>query len=353
MWTLGETPLVQIGVLEGEEAYQLHDVTSATRLPDGRIVVANDGSRELRFFGSDGRFILARGGPGEGPGEYRVLDRVRMGGADSLLVFDTYQRRTSVLDPTTGEYRGAARISDGEAFPFDEWVYGRAIVDSPLGPQDRGVVAAALDGLPTFDGAQHRYARITREGHVWVAPRKVPLPAEAVTWRVHDLGGRAVATVTTPADFVLHDVGTDWVLGEWRDSFDVEYVRLYELARPTPGVESGLADAVATWEGPPPTFERIQGVEAGAARSTLMAMASSQEIFYAEHYHYTLSVDSLRRANRRFEVPDAVELLPLWIEDGGWMYMAVDTGVDATCFISYGFPRIMGRLPGEIACWRN
>ena len=84
-----------------------------------------------------------------------------------------------------------------------------------------------------------------------------------------------------------------------------------------------------------------------------MTMAISEEIFYSENFHYTLSVDSLRRANPRFQVPDAVELLPLWVEDNGWMYMAVETEVDATCFISYGFARLMGRSPGEIVCWQN
>lgn len=135
-WSLVEPPLLHIGVLEGEEPYQLHQVSSAIRLADGRIVVANDGSKELRFFGPDGRFLFARGGAGEGPAMHRILDRVRMGGADSLLVLDTYQHRISVLDPETGEYLGAAEWPEGWTFPLDEWVHGRNIVDSPLHPRD-------------------------------------------------------------------------------------------------------------------------------------------------------------------------------------------------------------------------
>ncbi|HUP52204.1 MAG TPA: 6-bladed beta-propeller [Longimicrobiales bacterium] len=352
-WTLAPTPTLQIGVVEGEEPYQLHEVTSATRLDDGRIVVANNSTKQIRFFGPDGGYLAAVGQQGEGPGEYRILDRVRMGGPDSLLVFDTYQARISVLDPGTGAYRSAVPMPDGEAFPFDEWLHGRTIVDSPLEPGQRGIVAAALDSLPVFDGAQHRYVRVTREGHLWVAARKVPLPGESVAWRIHDLSGRLVATLTTPPGFAVHDIGPDWVLGEWRDELDVEFVRLYALQRPTPPRTDGLHAAVRAWSGPPPAFGRIRGDEAGAARTTLMQMAMSEEMFYAQNFHYTLSVDSLVHANPRFQLPSTVELLPLWVEDNGWMFMAADADAGATCFISYGFVRLMGRQPGEIACWRT
>jgi hypothetical protein len=352
-WTLGSEPLLQIGVVSGEDPYQLDDVTSATRLDDGRIVVANNGSKEIRFYDVDGNFIDAVGREGDAPGEYRILDRVRMAGADTLLVFDTNQPRISVLDPATGEYLGAASIPEDEAFPFDEWIHGRTIVDSPLSPDQRGVVAAALDRLPMFEGSEHRYARVTREGHVWVASAKMPRPGEAVSWRIHDLEGVLLASLTTPEAFVVHDMGPDWVLGEWHDSLDVEYVRLYELHRPSTPATPDLASAAASWSGPSPSFHRLLGIETETAISAMKRMATSEEIFYAMNGHYTLSLDSLRRANPRFEVAEGIELTPLWGEDNGWMYMAVDTGLDATCFISYGVVRIIGRPSGELACWAS
>ena len=58
-WRLSDEPLVDIGVLEGESVYQLHQVRGALRLSDGRIVVANAGTEELRYFDASGVYLSA------------------------------------------------------------------------------------------------------------------------------------------------------------------------------------------------------------------------------------------------------------------------------------------------------
>lgn len=98
-WTV-RGPLLEIGELEGDPEYELFRVRGAQRLSDGRIVVANDGSRELRFYDSLGRHVLSAGGEGDGPGE---LEAIRSGGlrrfgTDSLLVLDLAQGRVSIFD---------------------------------------------------------------------------------------------------------------------------------------------------------------------------------------------------------------------------------------------------------------
>ncbi|MGD8727258.1 MAG: hypothetical protein PVH40_06410 [Gemmatimonadales bacterium] len=94
-WRLSAEPLVSIGVEEGPEAYQLYRVRSAVRLDDGRIVVANHGTSELRFYGRSGEFRFSRGGDGEGPGEFRSMGEI-WPLADSLFVFDFRLRRVTV-----------------------------------------------------------------------------------------------------------------------------------------------------------------------------------------------------------------------------------------------------------------
>ena len=47
-WQVSATPTVSIGVSEGDPNYELFGVTGATRLSDGRTVVANGGSNELK-----------------------------------------------------------------------------------------------------------------------------------------------------------------------------------------------------------------------------------------------------------------------------------------------------------------
>lgn len=47
---LAQAPEVTIGLLEGDDPYLLSGVTDATRLSDGRIVIADCSSGELRYF---------------------------------------------------------------------------------------------------------------------------------------------------------------------------------------------------------------------------------------------------------------------------------------------------------------
>src|SRR5690606_16795253 len=72
-WHLSPEPLVEIGVLDGAPEDQLFRVVGARRLGDGRIVVANSGTHELRFYDAQGRHLRSVGREGEGPGEFRGL----------------------------------------------------------------------------------------------------------------------------------------------------------------------------------------------------------------------------------------------------------------------------------------
>jgi hypothetical protein len=38
-----------------------------------------------------------------------------------------------------------------------------------------------------------------------------------------------------PERFLVFAIGSDWVIGRWRDELDVEHVRLYELHKPEGG----------------------------------------------------------------------------------------------------------------------
>jgi hypothetical protein len=51
-------------------------------------------------------------------------------------------------------------------------------------------------------------------------------------WRVFDATGRWLGTVPMPARFRPMEIGRDYVLGLWRDTEDVEHVRLYRLTKP-------------------------------------------------------------------------------------------------------------------------
>ena len=96
-WHLNPEPVVDIGGGDAQEN-QLFRVTGATRLSDGRIVIANGGSMELKFYAPNGAHIFDAGGTGGGPGEFQSLGWFYRLGGDSLIVHDYRQHRTSVFD---------------------------------------------------------------------------------------------------------------------------------------------------------------------------------------------------------------------------------------------------------------
>ena len=102
-WRIGPEPSVTIGVLEGEEPYLLNGAVSATKLPDGHIVVADGSSRELRMFDSVGTHVVTWGGEGEGPGEFWWLNYVAPWPGDSIVAWFPRRGGISVFD-SDGSY---------------------------------------------------------------------------------------------------------------------------------------------------------------------------------------------------------------------------------------------------------
>jgi hypothetical protein len=96
-WQLSAQPQFTIGVAEGPPEQQLFRVAGAFRFPDGRFVIANGGTQEIRVFDARGRHLSSAGRKGEGPGEFVTLRNVFPYG-DSILTYDFQLRRMSVFD---------------------------------------------------------------------------------------------------------------------------------------------------------------------------------------------------------------------------------------------------------------
>ncbi len=97
-WTLAPEPTVSIGVLEGDDPYLLDRVVDAMRAADGRIVVANQGTHELRVYDAEGIWLESWGGQGQGPGEFEGLIAVEPWPGDSIAAWYGPQRGISVFD---------------------------------------------------------------------------------------------------------------------------------------------------------------------------------------------------------------------------------------------------------------
>jgi len=117
-WRVSEEPIVDIGAERGDEAYELFRVTGARRLADGRIVVANMGTHQLRFFDASGEFLSSAGREGGGPGEFQALLGVWTVGDGSLLTYDLRQRRVSVFQADGSFVRSYQPSLGGSRFGF-------------------------------------------------------------------------------------------------------------------------------------------------------------------------------------------------------------------------------------------
>ena len=129
-WRVVREPSLTIGVLEGPDEYQLFRARSAIRLDDGRIVVANAGSSELRFYDAHGRFLTSVGGEGEGPGEFRYMGAIWRVLGDSMVVYDyTNGMRFSVFDRNGRLGRSFQIEAPGSPFALPEdLIWGTTVV---------------------------------------------------------------------------------------------------------------------------------------------------------------------------------------------------------------------------------
>jgi hypothetical protein len=137
LWTVAAEPTLEIGLLEGAEAYQLSQVQSARRLSDGRIVIANGGTHDLRFFDATGTHVTSAGREGEGPGEFKGLGLVVVMPGDTLAVYDWNLRRVSFFGPGGGflrsvgfDYPAGFPIPLGR-FGDGAWLCSRGFTFSP------------------------------------------------------------------------------------------------------------------------------------------------------------------------------------------------------------------------------
>jgi hypothetical protein len=126
-WRIVEPPELSIGVVDGPPEQQLYRVSGVLRLHDGRILIANAGSFQLRYYDAGGNHLRSVGAEGDGPGEFRGSIRLYRYGADSLVTYDTRLRRFSVFS-IDGEFARSVPMpeagSAGSPLPFGMFADG-------------------------------------------------------------------------------------------------------------------------------------------------------------------------------------------------------------------------------------
>ncbi len=120
-------------------------------------------------------------------------------------------------------------VSEGQR---ERWIAGR-LSDMEDDGTERSRRRRALyddipfpDTLPAFETLS-----LQQGGRLWVKETSLGDPPSATApWSVFDSDGRPLGAVEMPAGFEPFEIGTDYVLGLWKDDLGVEYVQLYEIA---------------------------------------------------------------------------------------------------------------------------
>jgi len=116
-WTVSAEPVLAMGGAGDDRDHEFFQIAGLARLTDGTIVVANGGTHELRYYGTDGSLRRSVGRKGGGPGEFQILSSAVILPGDSVLVFDPMNRRSSLFDPAGRHVRDVAAAEPGSVVP--------------------------------------------------------------------------------------------------------------------------------------------------------------------------------------------------------------------------------------------
>jgi hypothetical protein len=171
-WTVEPKPLLRIGGADGQGPTEFAQVLGVARMSDGRLVIADGGSTELRVFSPTGAFIRAIGRKGLGPGEFDGI-QFMLRSADTLVVHDR-QSRLQIYTPDGKLLRSYARplfpgkgvnswpgiLNDGSGVvqgvdPTPEMTSDQVTQTASLGIKSpTGTEARAFTQIPVFERVQ-------------------------------------------------------------------------------------------------------------------------------------------------------------------------------------------------------
>ncbi len=141
-WRIASDPILQIGQVDGDLPYLFERITSAVRVPDGRIVVSDAEALDIRIFGPDGTHEGSFGRRGEGPLEFGGLPSLALLPPDTLVVWDSGNYRLSWFDLTGSLLRQRSLAATVTGLSIDLGARAWSIVPGPAllwtGPRSGG-----------------------------------------------------------------------------------------------------------------------------------------------------------------------------------------------------------------------
>lgn len=337
-WRIAAQPVLRIGRLDGPPEYQLFRAWSAARLTDGRIVVANGGTNELRFYGPNGRHLFSVGRTGEGPGEFRDLQRVWVLPGDSLLAYDFGLARLSVFTPG-GEFVRMLSVAspDGRQVlmrgPFDDG--SLLAMGAPLWGSPGATSGVVRDSVP--------YYRFNRDGNLIATVGRFP---SVETYRMVTDEGWRLTSLPFPRVPVAALAGDHLIFGP-ADTYELQVYtaagRLERMVR-LPGVRRRVGEEdIARFR-----TEQLERAEREGTRRRMERMLSEMPYPETMPLYEDLEVDAsgnLWVADYR-AAPDEESLWRVFSRDGE--YLGVVAMPDGFEPFQIGSDFLLGRWVGDL-----
>ncbi len=310
-WRIGPEPSVTIGTVDGDEPYLLHWAVGASRLPDGRIVVANSGTSEIRSFDASGIHLATWGGRGEGPGEISSdLLTVEPWAGDSIIaMFSGYGNEVSIYD-SEGRFGRSFRMQRAERYrsTWGVGTDGSILATAFAGGNDLVVETWSGDGTFSASLGQHPFREVYQVvgpgGRPGVAPVAYSLDLVAGLW-----GGLAFVGVTSRYEIRAFQV----------DGTLARIVRREHVPRATTSRDRDhyVEQQLVLWADAPP--DQLRGIRESAEATPLAKTLPA--------FHSALADAAGHLWVREYDIPGERSRGPLWtvFDPGGRVLGFVET----------------------------
>ncbi len=322
-WRLDPTPRLDVGDREDGDSVVFSGVADARLLPNGLLAVADAGTATVRFFDAKGTLVLRAGRRGRGPGEFTGGMQMMDYSGDSVAIWDPGQTRWTVVSSRTGATR-----QPSERLRTPVWVHAGVDIRSALaGPAEW--VIARIASLSAASPAP-RVAQLDETGLLWVRNE-----ADVREWRAYADTGSAIGSVRIPEGERLTHITRDAMVTVALDSLGLERVLVRTLMK-----GPHAAPVLEPWA--------VAPVDSGGRARLMSAMRMAvvaQEMYFAEHGHYTAAGDSLQ-----FEMPEGTAFRIIEKTDRGWRGVGYFTATGFSCGMIVGLATPAGWSDFEVRC---
>jgi len=100
-------------------------------------------------------------------------------------------------------------------------------------PELREETLMLLQGLPFAETrAAFSELKVDAEGNIWLRTgRNLYHYAPSTEWTVFSAEGVFLGTISLPERFTVLEIGSEEILGVWKDEMDVEFIRAYSIEK--------------------------------------------------------------------------------------------------------------------------